>query len=439
LILFGIVWLVHAVSPSTQVTDSRLSVYTAYVAIHDRTLDLDALPAEARARFERDDYDVVERDGALLPYFPYAPMLLLTPFVALAELVGVEPESLDLIGPNQTWMIEQPAAALLVAVAAVVVALLAYEVARGPSEVRRRTAMVVASFFAFGTAAWSTASRALWQHTPALLLLAVALLLLQRASRRSQPLALAGACLAGAYVARPGCAAVVLSLSAWVVLLRPDRVLGFVGGAAAVVVPFVAINAWQYDAVLPPYYDSLRVGSETAVPFAESLAMNLVSPSRGLLVYTPILLLLPWALRRAERSDLGASLRVAVTVGLVGHFLVVARYGSTAGAAYGARFFTEVAPLFVMLLVPLGEALVRRELGRGLRVATLALGTISVLIAGSGATLRSGFCWSATPVTVDEDPSRVWDVDDAQLWRPVRDLADGRSLGAIVAGSCTAR
>jgi hypothetical protein len=436
-VLFAVVLALHTFSPSTQVTDSRLSVYTAYVAIHDRTLDLDQLPPEAQANFERDDYDVVHRDGRMLPYFPYGPMLLLVPFVAAAELVGVDPPSLDLIGPNETWKIEQPAAALVVAATAVLIALLAYELAQGEVRSRRRTALWVAAFFAFGTAAWSTASRAFWQHTPAMLLLSAALLCIVRAPRSARSLALAGACLAGAYVMRPASAAVVVALAAWVVVCHRDRVVGFLLGAVAVAVPFVAINVWQYGAVLPPYYDPLRVGGEAAIPFAESLAVHLVSPSRGILVYLPLVCLLPWGLRAAAREGSRRSLLILLAAALAVHALVVARYGSTGGAAYGARFFTEVTPLLIVLLVPLFDALVRGELRGWLRTAFVGLAAISIVFAGSGATLRSGFCWSATPVPLDEDPSRVWDFGDPQFFRPVRDLRDGRSIGAIVAGSCT--
>jgi hypothetical protein len=48
---------------------------------------------------------------------------------------------------------------------------------------RRRWAFAVAMVFAFGTAAWSTASRGLWQHGPSMLCLAVAAYLAMRSRR----------------------------------------------------------------------------------------------------------------------------------------------------------------------------------------------------------------------------------------------------------------
>src|SRR5207247_9569316 len=60
-------------------------------------------------------------------------------------------------------------------------ALLLYAMAR--RELSTTHAAVFVLVFAFGTSAWSTASRSLWQHGPSMLILAAALLVLSRGSR----------------------------------------------------------------------------------------------------------------------------------------------------------------------------------------------------------------------------------------------------------------
>lgn len=460
------VFAVHALSPSVQVTDSRLSVYAAHQLIHDGSLDLSTLPPEARAEFDATDYDVVEADGQLLPFFPYAPMVLLVPAVGLAELVGVDVPALELRGPNQTWWIELPMAALVVALTTVVVALAAFELALGDPGRRRRTALTAALFFAFGTAAWSTASRAFWQQTPAMLAVAVAALFLIRAARAgaepdagaapgphprpggaevdgattgaTSPFSLAGAGLACAYVCRPTSAVAAGVLGLWVLVTHPRQVAGFATGAVVVLVPFVAVNGALYDGMLPPYFEPERLGSAPLLPFAETLAGNAISPSRGLLVFTPLFLLIPHSLRRPSRPWARSLLWSFATItGL--QWLVLGVYGSTGGAAYGARLFTEITPLLVLLLVPLlGAWTAPCELGAGLRRAVTVLGALSVVIAGIGGVARSGFCWSANPEFVDFAPERIWDVGDPQALRPVRDLLDGRPVREVVAGSCVA-
>lgn len=435
--LLLVVFAVHVLSPAVQVTDSRLSVFTAHRVLHGGDLDLAQLPPAARSQFTAGDYDVVERGDAVLPFFPYAPMVLLVPGVAAAEAAGVDVPDLRLIHPNQTWIIELPAAALAVALATVVMAMLGWALAIGDEAARRRAGFATALTFAFATAAWSTGSRSFWQHTPAMLLVAAALLAMVWASQDPQRSLLpAGAAAGGAYLMRPTSATVVVVLAVWALLAMRDRALSFIAGGTLVAIPFVAVNVWQYGAILPPYFDPLRLGTEARISFVEGLAVHLVSPSRGLLVYTPLLLLVPWSLRLARQRGAPFTPYAAGLAIVVLHWVVVASYGSTGGAAYGARFFTEVTPVLVLLLVPLLSAFAGGELEPAARRATTVLLALSVLLAGIGGTTRAAFCWSATPVPLDEDASRLWDFSDPQMLRPLRDLRDGRPVGNVLFGAC---
>lgn len=432
-----LVFVVHSVSPSVQVTDSRLSVFTAYSVYRHCTLDLSRLPPQARSQIGTDDYDVVNHDGALLPFYPYGPMVMLTPAVAAPDLAGFDPAGLRLIGPNETWKIEVPSASLLVALSTVAMALIGYALTSGHERLRVRVGLTTALFFGFGTAAWSTASRSFGQHTPAMFFIALALMVLIAGARTSRwSLVPVGACLAAAYVMRPTSAITVAVLGVWILLTQRDRLVGLVGGAAAVLVPFVAVNLWVYGKALAPYYDTGRPKSGTRLPFLESLGVNAISPSRGLLVYTPLLVLIPLSVVLAKRRGGPMGIYYSALVASVMHWVVISSYGYTAGSAYGARFFTEITPLFVVLLVPLFTALMGKTLSTAVRLATVALVVLSVLVNAGGATLRSGFCWSASPVFIDDDPGRLWDLSDPQLLRPLNDLADGRSLRDVVLGSC---
>lgn len=434
--LFLVVFGIHSISPSAQVTDSRLSVLTAYDLLHHGSLDLGLLPDRVRAQFSAADYDVIRVDGRDLPFFPYAPMALLVPVVAIAEVVGIDPLDLRVNDPNETWKLEIPAASLVVAATTVVMALIALAIATGSDAERRRTALVAALLFAFGSAAWSTASRSFWQHTPAMLFVALALLQLARGQRCSRSYALLGAFVAVGFTMRPSVAALAGVIGVWLLVSDRRRFVTFALGSAAVLAPFALVNVLTYDGLLPRYFEPDRLGTEASLSFLDALATHAASPSRGVLVYMPLLLLVPASLRLARRSRADMTVfHLAVAV-VVLHWIVVASYGSTAGSSYGSRFFTEITPVLVLLLVPIMGALVAGTLTRGLRVATLGLAAISIVFAGTGATLRSGFCWSATPEFIEDDPGRVWDFSDPQFLRPARDLADGESLRSVVVGAC---
>jgi hypothetical protein len=437
LLLFLAVAAIHAISPGVQIGDSRLSVPTAYAVLHHGSLDLDGVPGIDSALADT-DYDVVRRDGRTLPLYPWPPMLLAVPGVAVAQVAGVDVRSLRPSAPNRTWPVEAPTAALLVAAATLVIALLVLDLT--PDHPRKvRYAVTVALVFAFGTAAWSTASRALWQHTPALLCTSLALLAAVRAREDRRYLWLLGAALGAGFTMRPTVAVALAVLGVWsVVACRRDAWRVVVAGLV-VAVPFVAVNLAEYGSVLTPYYAGGRaLGSEAMIGFGESLLVQTVSPSRGLFVYTPLFLLAPvglWLRRRAL-----SSLDVAVAVTVVLHLLTVARYGSTSGSSYGARFFTEAVPFLLYLCLPVFErAWLVRDLPRRAAYAVTALTTLSVLFAASGALDRSAYCWSATPRFVDTHRGRLWDWGDPQIARPVRDLARGRSLRAVVVGACDDR
>src|SRR5207248_2106541 len=65
-----------------------------------------------------------------------------------------------------------------------ITAVLLYLIARR-SRLSAPSALAIALIFAFGTSAWSTASRALWQHAPSMLMLTAALYLLVLAQEPS--------------------------------------------------------------------------------------------------------------------------------------------------------------------------------------------------------------------------------------------------------------
>jgi hypothetical protein len=104
---------------------------------------------------------------------------------------------------------------------------------------------------------------------------------------------------------------------------------------------------------------------------------------------------------------------------------------------------TDVLPYLVILALPaLGWAFLEHRWRDSRGVRRLPIVAVAVVVAwggivnASGALFRSGYCWSASPILVDKRPSRVWDWADPQFMRPVRDLADGRSLRAVTIGSC---
>jgi hypothetical protein len=213
------------------------------------------------------------------------------------------------------------------------------------------------------------------------------------------------------------------------------------GGALVCLIPFVGFSYSQYGQLLPPYYVPSRLEQRGPFTFAGALSMNLISPSRGLIIYDPIVLLAAFGVVARIRARRMGELDLLVTIAIVGQWLTISAYESTGGATYGPRLMIDIVPYLVVLSVPaLSSVLDWRRCHRLL--ARLALtGCLAVLVWGgavnaTGGLLRSAFCWSANPVPVDLQPSRVWDWGDPAFLRPYKDLLEGLPASQVVAGSC---
>jgi hypothetical protein len=442
-LIFVVVAIVNVMSPSVQVADSRLSVPVAIQLLDHGTLNLEG---NAQVAAMSSQYDVRTIDGALLPYFPWPAMLFAAPGVAAAKVAGVDPASMRPSDPNQTWKIEVPTASLLVALTSVLMALIAFDVAPGSLRHRRAFAVLVAFVFAFATGVWSTGSRALWQQTPSMLFLASALLAALRIDRRPAWAVMLGASIAAAFTVRPTNAAIAACFVLWVLITRRKETGWLVLGAALVLVPFVLVNLASYHALLPPYYVPSRLVDEEGMPFVDTAAMFLVSPSRGFIIYSPLVIVAAagvWLKARRRSLD---GLDIVAVAAIVLQLIVTASYGGTGGTTYGPRLMTDATPFVVFLAIPVLLALFSAGIRAGfagphrlVAIGVTAIVAWGLVVNAHGALLRSTFCWNATPVFIDDDPYRVWDLDDPQFLRAERDLFNGASVHDVVFGSCPDR
>ncbi len=371
-------------------------------------------------------------------------MLIAIPGTVAVDITGHDPALLRPSNPNQTWLVELPTASALIALTAVFIALLAFDSLPDGITHRRRYAIASGLIFAFSTAAWSTGSRALWQHTPSLLFLTIVLYLAPKVEQSRQLAVCFGAALAAAYVVRPTNSVVVVTFLVWVLVAARRHVLRVLVGLGLILVPFVLVNLSAYGAVLPPYYAAERVVAEAALPFAQTAAMYLVSPSRGLLIYCPLVFtaiggtIVLW--RRGALTVLHGTAWVVIGA----YLLVVSLFGGTGGSSYGPRLLTDISPFVVWLSLPvlvIFDGIVTNRSSRfwndAGRVGVCTIIAWGFVVNASGATLRSAFCWSATPEVITEAPSRAWNWKDPQFLRPIKVLRETGSLRQVVLQSCS--
>lgn len=293
------------------------------------------------------------------------------------------------------------AAMLMAALSAVL-----YDTAR--SFVAPLPAALAALAGAFGSQVWSTASRGLWSVTWQMLLLALVLRSLaahELRGTRLRPMLLATA-LSWAYFVRPTSALSVLAVSLY--LLRHERRLfpRYASTGVLWLLGFVVYSRIHFAAWLPAYYEGGRLSLEG---FGSHLLGNLIAPSRGLLVFSPVLLLVAAGLL-AYRARLPASRLLApALLATSAHLAVVSAFPDWAGGhSYGPRMTADLVPWFFLL----GMMALRPALERS-RPAPLVLASAlclwGVFVHARGAIAEETWEWNID-TAIDENVSRrVWD------------------------------
>jgi hypothetical protein len=437
--VFLVATFVFTVSPVVTNYDSFATLPTAVSIVNRHTLSLNAYQ---HMKVLATSYTVAHAKGQLVTSYPWAVGLFAIPAVVVIDLVHViGGPSADSIVTGQSPIVLQVqllSASVVTGLACAALALLAYRRLQGPAKTRRHWAMFCGLAFAFGTSAWSTASRALWQHGPSILFLAVALLALDRLfpghsdeqgaqTTSAWPPFLAGLALAAAVTMRPT-NAVALVLGTVLVLWKiPARLrTAYLIGVFTVMIPWVLVTTHYYGTPLQPYDRASKLGLSPT--FFESVAAQLISPSRGLLVFSPIVLVAIAGAVIAWKRKTTTPLEVLCAVAVPGYVIAIALFPVWwAGTSFGPRFMTETLPFIFVLSLPFVNYIVawrsekpaRRPLRYRIGVAGAAvLLACSVLINAQGGVLRSSICWNlkAPDVeSVDQDPARVWSWNDPQV------------------------
>lgn len=337
--------------------------------------------------------------------YPVLPGLLNTPVFLVADLAGV-----DLAARRERLSM---ISASLISALSVLFLYLALERLCAS----KRTAFFLAMVYAFGTCVWGVTSRGLWQHGPSLLFLTAALALLVRESPRAA--AWSGLFLGLTVINRPSNVVLVAPLALFVLLRRQ-------GARGA----FVALGA--VPLVLHAIYASVYLGSPfstgywIAYPEAANFRGNpllglpglLVSPSRGLFVFSPIFLFAvagaAIALRDRRRWPNAPFLAVGIVL-----LVLLYSFWSTwwGGQTFGYRYLIEALPGLMVFLAIAWEERIGRS--RALKAAFALCLAWSVGVQALGAYVQpSGF-----GQRLEEGPSALWSVRESEIVLSVRKVA----------------
>ena len=360
--------------------------------------------------------------GHLYTKYPIVTPVLIAPLyapaVAFLAWQGWEQWRLQ----NTSLRMEKLAASLVAALSVGLVYLLARRRAERPR------ALLAAVAYGFATTTWVISSQALWLHGLGELLAVGALL---AATAQPRPWTLLAAGVAGGLLAgnRPPDAALGAAVLVYLLARHGRRALWALGGAAVALVPILSYNFTVFRHWAGGYGVAGLAGPHPfySHPLLPGIAGLLLSPAKGLLIFSPFLAflalrLLPasWTAGRDRKAATGGTvvngrmapagsgtpapgrtsppsdrlpepgaarpdrrLDLAVAAAFLAQLCFYARTDFRAGSCYGPRYLTDALPFLVWLLVPV----VARLRGWGLRAFILAV-AVGIAIQAIGA-----FCY----------------------------------------------
>jgi hypothetical protein len=386
----------------------------------DRSFYLDewVKPYLPRAHGPYGIYFVQNVKGHWLSAYPVITSLVILPlYLAPAWWLShrhVQPSSGDVVLVAVIDTMEKLSASLLAAGSAVVLYLALRKVAS------RSTSLAVSLIYGVASSTWTISSQALWRHGLSELCFALLLWALLRSPMASYYSFWVGLALALAAANKPAYAVFAALLLLYFARQGRERIRLFLLPLVVIGLLVFTYNSYFFGNLLGGYPNP--VSSQTTQSLASryhisilgGLAGLLVSPSRGLLIYSPWVVFSLWGAGRLWKKNSQGWERYLL-LGMIAVLLMHARLGTWwAGWCYGPRYLTDLLPFLAFLLIPVWSRIHAKALIRGAFIVAVAV-ALWVQVVGA-ACFPNGF-WDLKPVSMDRDPKRLWDWSDTQISR----------------------
>lgn len=401
--------------------DSQPTKFAARELLLRGTLSLNHVVGRTPQFAERSAFVVAEHGRYRSAYSP-------APAIAAAAIAWPlwKAGLLDIRADSAPGLIAVLAASILTAAAVAFAFLTARRV------LPRGRALLLALGLGAGTGYWSTVSQTLWQHETAAFGLALAgfAFAAGRQKQGHSPVRVPFECphpiVMGIGLGIAGASRPQLSVAIAILLGGAFFVHG--RRAAWITLSIVAVFGGSLIAANLRWFGSpfgvvgrLEALHPTIHATAGSFGLNpegllglLVSPNRGLLIFSPIVVVALGGLRRGFADGWGSPIRWTLLAALAQYLFYGFYLVWWGGHTYGPRYMLDVLPLLVPAsAAALSSMRLWRPAGT---LASLALAW-SIVVAGTGAFCYPNDAWNTDPESADLHHERLWDWSDNQIAR----------------------
>ncbi len=341
-----IVFIISYFSPVTYVgSDPFGTLLTSQAILQHGTIKIDAYHSL-----------ITDSDNTILPqywqfrkkneryyyYFPLGTPVYATPFVWLANRFGM-----DMANKEDDAALQRFLSALTITMACILI----YRLCR--YYVKDALALILSAVFVFGSSLMSTLGTALWSTNFTVIFLLLTLLMLVRDERQENvginPYLL-GLLLFSAYLCRPSASVYILITFPYVFLRKRDKMFLKLAGTCLLLFLLFVFASWtEYRQWLPDYYLPGRIGAASST-FWAGLYGNLFSPSRGIFIHSPYLILTVAGLLYGCKKVSQSLLFWMCISWSAAHLVLISKFRVWwGGGSYSNRLFTEAFPAMILL------------------------------------------------------------------------------------------
>lgn len=350
-------------------------------------------------------YWVVRVGNHYFSKYPALTALLVTPFYLLPVAFGLAAHSSLL----PYHLIGKSAAALLAAASVVLVYLCLRLVA---SEL---TALCLTLVYAVAGPTWTISSQALWQHAASQLFLAASIYCLLKNLGDKKAIGFSGLFIGLAIAARPTNLVIALIFVVYLLHRSRDRIPYFLAGSIIPLSFLLWYNHSTFGSAFSQGY-AVEAYDEWTTPLHRGLLGILFSPSKGLLVYSPVFwfsiagIVGSWRVRARDEATTWLFRYLGLAV--ASFTLVMSKWHAWAGGwSFGPRMLVDITPLLILLIIPALEWLGR---GRGVVVVFTIFLMISIAVQLAGLSMFDAG-WYQQQFSTEYNEAAFWSIRSSEL------------------------
>lgn len=289
------------------------------------------------------DYRIIEHHEHLYYYYPIGTSVYTIPLVWLANIVG---RNMSLAGYD-AWL-----QCVIATISIVIAFILIYLICRG--FLNRYGSLVLSLIFILGTPIMSTMGAALWSVNFEIIFILISMLVLVNDARNIRRLNtfLLGFFLFSAYLCRPTAITFIIPVFLYIFYKRRYCFSKLCSIYILLLGIFVLFSWLEYHQVFPPYYLS-KNKPEFIHTFWVAFYGILLSPSRGILVYSPhIIMTIIGGFCFFREVCKASSLALMTIIWILFHLFTISIWPCWwGGGSFGPRLLTDIIPAFLLLTI----------------------------------------------------------------------------------------